>query len=379
MIIIVSGSIGRLPYGGHAWIDMQYLAGLRDLGHDVFYLEECGEESWVYNWEEEGLTTEMTYPSAYVRACLELLGLEQRWIYRAGERSEGMSAEEFRDVCSMADLMLVRAVPLAAWRPEYELPRKRVFIDADPGFTQISLVKGHPELQATVERCGRLFTIGQRIGQPDCPIPTAGQEWVKTLPPISLRHWPWAEDGPATHFTSVMHWRGFREVEYEGVLYGQKDKEYPKFLDLPKLTTQPLQIALTGGDAVEMSRHGWQVVEGWRQSRTPESYRAFIQESRAEFGVAKHGYVLTRGGWFSDRSVCYLACGRPVLVEDTGLGEWLPVREGIVTFHDVPSALSGIESINADYEGHRRAARLLAEEYFATEQVLPRFLEAAMA
>ncbi len=379
MIIIFSGSSGRLPYGGHAWIDMQYLAGLRDLGHDVFYLEECGSESWVYNWEEGHLTNEMAYPSAYVRACLELLGLGQRWIYRAGERSEGMSTEEFWDVCSMADLMVIRAVPLATWRPEYELPRKQVFIDADPGFTQISLVKGHPELQATVERCSRLFTIGQRIGQPECPIPTAGKEWVKTLPPISLAYWPWVEDGSATHFTSVMHWRGFRDVDYEGVLYGQKDKEYPKFLDLPKLTTQPLRIALTGGDAVEMSRHGWQVVEGWRQSQTPESYRAFIQESRAEFGVAKHGYVLTQGGWFSDRSVCYLACGRPVLVEDTGLGEWLPVGAGIVTFHDVSSAIGGIESINADYESHRRAARLLAEDYFATERVLPRFLEAAMA
>ncbi len=378
MIIIFSGSAGRLPYAGHAWIDMQYLAGLRDLGHDVFYLEECGEESWVYNWEEERLTTDMAYPADYVRACLEPLGLGDRWIYRAGEKSEGMHVEEFRDVCSRADILLMRAVPLAMWRPEYELPRRRAFIDADPGFTQFSLANGHPDLRATVERCTRLFTIAQRIGAPDCPIPTVGREWVKTLAPVSLRHWPWAEDGQATDFTSLMHWRGFREVEYEGVLYGQKDKEYPKFLDLPKLTTQPLRVALTGGDAAEMSRCGWQVLEGWRHSRTPESYQSFISESRAEFGVAKHGYVLSRGGWFSDRSVCYLACGRPVLVEDTGLEDWLPVGEGIVTFHDVADALSGIEAINVDYEGQRRAARLIAEEYFSTERVLPPLLEAAM-
>jgi hypothetical protein len=379
VIIIFSGSIGRLPYGGHAWIDMQYLAGLSELGHEVYYLEECGEESWVYSWEEERLTTDMEYPASYVRSCLELLGLGKRWIYRAGDSSKGMSAEEFREVCSQADLMLIRAVPLAIWRPEYELPRKRAFIDADPGFTQISLVKGHPELEATVERCNRLFTIGQRIGAPDCPIPAGGKEWVKTLPPVSLKHWTFAEDGPATHFTSVMHWRGFRDVEYEGVLYGQKDKEYPKFLDLPKLTAQPLRVALTGGDSNRMSRKGWEVVEGWKESRTPESYRAFIRDSRAEFGVAKHGYVLMQGGWFSDRSVCYLACGRPVLVEDTGLGDWLPLGEGILTFRDIPGALGGIDAINANYDGHRRAARLLAEEYFSTERVLPPLLDAAMS
>src|SRR5947209_4461435 len=137
MMIILSGSIGRLPVGGHAWIDMQYIAGLRAIGHDVYYLEECGPESWVYNWESEQLTTDLDYPSGYVRSCLEPLGLAGRWIYRAGEVSAGMGVGEFIDICSRADLLLFRAVPLALWRLEYSLPRRRAFIDADPGFTQI--------------------------------------------------------------------------------------------------------------------------------------------------------------------------------------------------------------------------------------------------
>ncbi len=375
MIIILSGSIGRLPLGGHAWVDMQYMAGLREMGHEVFYTEECGEESWVYNWETEQLTTDLAYPSAYVRDCLQSLDMQDKWIYRAGEQSLGMSAEELRELCSRADLFIVRAVPLPRWRPEYMWPRRRIFIDADPGFTQISILNGHPELIDTIERCDRLFTIGQCIGEASCPIPTVGREWVKTVPPVSLTHWPVAEYNPAMHFTSIMQWRGFRDVTYEGIAYGQKDREFPKYVDLPMQTAQPFEIALIGNPPQDLGKHGWRVIPGWLPSRTPESYRAYIQGSRAEFGVAKHGYVKMQGGWFSDRSVCYLASGRPVLVEDTGLADWLPVGEGVVTFRDVSTALCGIEAINANYDQHRRAARLLAEEYFSAERALPPLLE----
>jgi hypothetical protein len=276
------------------------------------------------------------------------------------------------------------------------LPRRRVFIDADPGFTQISLLDGHPELTLTVSRCERLFTIAQRIGADDCPIPAGGHEWIRTLAPVSLPHWTYAE-GPelgvneveaqehlgaesgATHFTTIMQWRGFRDVSYGGVTYGQKDREFPKYVDLPRHTTQPFLIALTGNPPMDLAAYGWEVVPGWVPSRTPESYRAFIRGSRAEFSVAKHGYVVMKGGWFSDRSVCYLASGRPVLVEDTGLRDWLPVGEGVVAFSDIGDALRSIEEINADYGRHRRAARSLAEEYFSSERVLPLLLELAVS
>src|SRR6266498_2960460 len=153
MIIIFSGSIGRFPVGGHAWINMQYLIGLRELGHDVFYLEECGQESCVYKWETEQLTTDLEYPTSYVRACMDYAGLPDRWIYRAGERSIGMDLENFREVCNQASLFLMHAVPLPMWRTEYLWPRRHAFIDTDPGFVQMSLEKGNAELQQTVSRC----------------------------------------------------------------------------------------------------------------------------------------------------------------------------------------------------------------------------------
>jgi hypothetical protein len=379
MIIIFSGSIGRFSLGGHAWTQMQYLAGMRALGHDVVYLEECGAESWTYDWETHQSTPELDHPTRYIRDCLAPLGLGERWIYRAGDRSAGMPMDDFLATCAAADLFIVRAVPLALWRPEYAWPRRRIFIDVDPGFVQIDLLNGRADLVETVGRCEQLFTIGQRFGAPDCPVPSTGRRWHRTVSPVSLEHWPVAASGPATHFTTVMQWQGFREVEHDGVVYGQKDREFPRFLELPRLSAQPLLLALTGIAPDDLTRHGWEVLPGWEPSRTPWSYRDFIAGSRAEFSVAKHGYVHMRGGWFSDRSVCYLASGRPTLVQDTGLGDWLPTGEGVVTFHDPASAVAGIEHINADYDRHRRAARQIAEEYFATERVLPSLLETAMS
>jgi hypothetical protein len=378
MIIVFAGAFGRFPIGGHAWAEMQYLLGLRDLGHDIFFLEECGQESWVYNWETEQLTTELDYPIKYVRDCLEPIDLGNQWIYRAGEQSAGMRVDEFRDVCSQADLLFIRSCPIPLWRDEYFWPKRRIYVDTDPGFTQVHIANGHSELVSTVERCERLFTNGQLIGTSGCPIPIHGKNWQKTVFPVFLPHWPQVDDEKAANFTSIMQWHSYEEVIYEGVTYGNKNKEFPKFIDLPRLAKQPFFIALTGGFPEQIAEYGWEVASGWATTFTPAMYRKFIQESRAEFGVAKHGYVQMRSGWLSDRSVCYLASGRPILVQDTGQSDWLATREGLLTFRDVPEALHGIECINADYERHRRAARRLAEEYFAADKVLSSLLEAAM-
>jgi hypothetical protein len=378
--IILAGHMGRWAIGGGAWYHMQYLRGLIELGHEVFYLEDCGRESWVYNWDSGEMTNELKYPASYIQNCLEPLGLGGKWIYRAQDHSEGMATGEFLDVCSEADLLIVHGVPLDDWRPEYSRPRRRIFVDIDPGFTQISLANGDAALTNTVARCESLFTFGQSIFAGDSGIPDCGRRWLTTVPPVSLTDWPYViETAAPVHFTCVMQWRGFRDVIHEGVLYGQKDREFPKFLDLPRLTSQRFCLALTGQPQTDLSEHGWEVVPGIVPSRTPWSYREFIQRSRAEFGVAKHGYVLMQGGWFSDRSVCYLASGRPVLLQDTGLDRWLPTGEGVVTFRSVREALDGIDRINSDYERHRRSARALAEGYFATERVLPRLLDEAMS
>jgi hypothetical protein len=377
-IIIVTGAIGRACIGGKAWVYMQYLLGLQRLGFDVYYLEDCGQGSWVYNWDTEEVTTDLEYPATYVQDCLEPVGFGKRWTYRAGDQALGMPLSVIQDVCREARLLIVLADPVTDWRKEYDMPVQRAFIDVDPGFTQFGLVNGDSPLMETVSRCERHFTVGQNIGSRDCQIPSAGYEWHKIMPPISLPDWQYAGSGDATDFSSVMDWRGFHDVEYEGQAYGQKDREFPGFMDLPRTTGQLFNLAQMGGDTDLLERHGWCVVPGWIPSATPWSYRDYIQGSRAEFGVAKNGYVKSRGGWISDRSVCYLASGRPVLVQDTGQANSLPVGEGMLCFSNLAEAEAGITAINDDYERHRQAARLLAERYFDAEKVLPAFLEASL-
>lgn len=378
MTIIFAGTIGLSGLGGQAWAVLQYLLGLRALGHDVYYLEDCGRSSWVYVWEKEEWTHELDYPAAYVNACLAPFGFGARWIYRDNYRSLGMPLERFLEVCAAADLLVMRAAPFWTWRREYDAPRRRAFIDVDPGFTQITLANGDQGWLEGVAKAERRFTVAQRIGAADCPIPQTGGPWLRTLPPVFLPEWPVAGSA-ATHFTSVIRWQGFREVTHNGVSYGQRDQEFPRFFDLPRATRQKFCIAQMGMKPETLTSRGWETVHGEVISRTPSLYRDFIQKSRGEFSVPKNGYVKMRGGWFSDRSVCYLASGRPVLMEDTGLGDWLRAGEGVVTFNDLSEAVAGIERINAHYERHCRAARALAEDVFSTERVLPPFLDAAMS
>ncbi len=331
MTIILAGTIGRSGLGGQAWACLQYLLGLRALGHDVYYLEDCGDTTFVWDWEKEEWNYELDYPSAYVEKCLTPFGFGDRWIYRTNAGSRGMSLGKFLTLCANTDLLVLRASPLSVWRTEYERPRRRAFIDVDPGFTQIAVANGEHGMREGIARCEKRFTIGQRIGLEDCPIPKCGGPWLKTLPPIFLPEWPFAESA-ATYFSSIVRWQGFREAKYGGVSYGQRDQQFPKYLELPRRTSQKFQLALMGTDPENLTRHGWDVSAGEVISRTPELYREYIQQSRGEFSVPKHGYVAARSGWFSDRSVCYLASGRPVVIEDTGLRDWLPAGPGSFRF-----------------------------------------------
>jgi hypothetical protein len=246
----------------------------------------------------------------------------------------------------------------------------------DPGFTQISIANGDKGIAEGIARAERRFTLAQRVGMDGCVIPDSGGPWLPTLPPVCLSHWSYATTD-ATHFTSIMRWQGFREAVYNGVSYGQRDKEFPLYFDVARKTKQKFCIAQMGTKPEELEKHGWETAPGEVVSKTPASYQDFIKKSRAEFSVPKNGYVKMRGGWFSDRSVCYLASGRPVLIEDTGLS-WVPTGEGLVTFNSPDEAVAGVEYINQDYERHRRAARALAENVFDTRKVLPTLISAAM-
>jgi hypothetical protein len=254
----------------------------------------------------------------------------------------------------------------------------RAFLDIDPGFGQMWAELG---LASPFDGHDRHVTVGGRIGAPDCEIPTRGLDWVPILPPVELSAWP-AIRGNGTRFTSVASWRGpFGPIEYRGRTYGLRVHELRRFAELPTRSSADFELALDIDDADEADRrlleeHGWLLADPREAAGDPWRYRDYVQGSAAELMVAKNLYVDTRSGWFSDRSACYLASGRPVLAQDTGFGDLLPCGAGLVRFTDLDQAAAGAEEILGDYERHSGAARNLAAEHLAAERVLPRLLDA---
>jgi hypothetical protein len=223
-------------------------------------------------------------------------------------------------------------------------------------------------------------TIGQAIGRPDCAVPTCGLRWITTPQPVVLAHWPVAESLTFDALTTVGNWRGYGSIRHGGVLYGQKAHSLREFISLPTLTDERFMLALAihpdeARDLDALAENGWSLLDPRSVAGTPASYRSFIQGSRAEFGIAKSGYVASRCGWFSDRSVCYLASGRPVIAQETGFSRFLPTGQGLFAFDTLDDVLAALDELKRDYARHARAARALAEEHFDSDRVLTRLLQ----
>ncbi len=371
MNILVAGIIARYPFGGVAWCSLMYLLGLRNLGHRVFYIEDTGE--CVYDPVQNTRATDPTYGTTYIADALSPFGLGDAWSFVNYDGAYfGRSREDVARFCADADVFLNLSGGSWFWRDEYvRIPRK-AFIDSDPAFTQLAIAKAEPWYVQFFRGFDRLFTFGANIGTQASAIPTGEFSWRKTWQPVTTDLWTTAPETPPPggDFTTVMTW----QIESFTDVGGNKDQEFVRFIDLPSRTRQPFELAVNGPQAL-LQRHGWRTVDAMQVSRTPWAYRDFIHKSRAEFGVAKHTYVSTRSGWFSDRTECYLASGRPALVQDTGWTAHLPSGDGLHAFSTVDEALAGIERINADYPRQAQRAREIAREHFDAGRVLPRLLD----
>jgi hypothetical protein len=303
------------------------------------------------------------------------LGLAGRWIYRNAPDGSyhGLPEAEARKLCASADLFV--NVSGCGWmRPEYRAIPRRVFLDTDPMFTQVGF---KPDLALAHNF---LFTYAENIGQPDCRIPMLGLKWRTTRQPVVLDWWQPATEPPRDVFTTVMNWTSYKGCEYEGQTWGQKDVEFVKFVDLPGRVAQKFEIAMGMGPGMkrptEMLRaKGWAIVEPSERLPDPWTYRDYLRGSKAEWSVAKEGYVKSRSGWFSCRSACYLALGRPCVLQDTGWSREYPTGRGLFAFRTVEEAAAGIEAVNADYASHCAAARRIGEEFFDARIVLEAMLE----
>jgi len=372
MRVLFAGIIARYPFGGVTWCSLMYLLGLRALGHEVFYIEDTGE--CVYDPIQNTRATDPTYGTTYINDALAPFGLGDRWSFVNYDGSyHGRSADDVRRFARGADLFINLSGGSWFWRDEYaNIPRK-VFVDSDPAFTQLAIAKAEPWYVEFFKRFDRLFTFGANIGTPASPIPVGDFRWIQTWQPVTLDDWR-TSAAPRDRFTTVMTW----QIESFADVGGNKDQEFIKLIDLPSRTAQPFELAINGPQAF-LRQHGWETVDAMRVSRTPGEYREFIQRSKAEFAVAKHTYVANRSGWFSDRTECYLASGRPAIVQDTGWSAHIPAGEGLLAFSTPDEAVAGIDRINSDYVRHARRAQEIAREHFDARHVLPTLLDAAFS
>lgn len=382
MRIVITGLLGQYSFGGVIWDYIQYLIGFRDLGHDVWYLEDSG--AWPYDPIKQTISEDCTYNVNYLRKMMEELGFGDRWIYRNGAdgKFHGAGETAARDLIKNGDLLI--NVSSAGWLRDYDFGVKhQMFIDGDPMFCHIGLLdEKQADYNARVRAHDSHFTFGLNVGAPDTRVPSAGIEWKKTVQPITLDYWPFTTGTPENHFTTVMNWASYAPKEFQGELYGQKDLEFEKFKALPSLTKQPLAMVMGKGigskrpDA-ELRNLGWTILEPDEVTPDHVSYRMFLKSSKAEWSIAKNGYVKSWSGWFSCRSACYLALGRPVLVQDTGWSKYIPAGKGLLKFDTLDDCVRGIDSINADYAGHQKAARKIAEDYFEAKKVCQDLLDQA--
>ncbi len=379
--VIVTGLIAQYPLGGVTWDYIQYVAGLARLGHDVYYVEDTGQ--WPYNPAERGLRNDCTFNVAYLASVMERFRLGDRWAYRSPWQSQwfGLSDRERSDVLASADLIINVSGTLA--RPEeYRHAGRLVYIDSDPVFTQVKIARGQHDLRQMVDAHDVHFSFGECLG---ANVPTTGHAWLPTRQPILLDEWRSATPPTGDAFTTVMNWTSYNEVTHEGRTYGQKDIEFRRFLELPSaVAPHVLEIALSDGRTRHAPRellahHGWRIVDPGEVCPDVDSYRAYIQSSPAEWSVAKNGYVAGQAGWFSCRSACYLAAGRPVVVQDTGFTRLLPSGDGIVPFSSFDEAATAVSDVRARYRHHAEAARGIAETWFDSRIVLGSLVERAFA
>ena len=379
LTILFSGMIAAVPHqGGASWAVLQYLLGLERLGHDVYFVEPVDEAAL----RPEGAPLARSTNAAYFGGVMAEFGLTQSSaLLLAGTRQTvGLPYERLRRVARRADALINVAGTLADGALTEDVPL-RVYLDLDPAFTQ--LWQAADGIDMRFGGHNRFVTVGQAIGRPGCDVPTCGLEWIPTLQPVVLERWPAAERATrATRdaLTTVANWRGYGSVEHGGVFYGQKAHSWRRFFSVPTLSGERFAPALAihpgeGRDLAALRANGWRLIDPARVARTPAGYQRFVRGSKAEFGVAKSGYVAARCGWFSDRSACYLASGRPVIAQETGFSRFVPAGAGLLAFETTEGALAGIEALNGDYGRHARAARALAEEHFDSDRVLGRLLD----
>jgi hypothetical protein len=380
-----------------AWMHMQIVAGLQRLGHDVYYFEFTS--NWPYDPIHQSKVDVSNYALPYLARVADSFGLGDRWAYRRSYSDNewfGLTQAKAEDLLVHADAVLNVAGGTGLANEGLKVGRW-VYFGTDPVYHELGYAKGDIDVCTFIEEHDDFVTYGENIGNPNCLIPPLPGLLSKTCQRVLLDLW---KAGPPSReeFTTVSNWQqGGRDVEYQGeTYYWSKHHEFLKFINLPRRISQPIELAMNLADrkpirwydneavpakGLDSDAHnllklnGWQLADAPAFTTDPWPYRDYVRASRGEFSVAKDLYARLRSGWFSERSACYLAAGRPVVTQDTGFGSVLPTGEGLFAFNTMEEILEAFDAINSHYERHSRTARAIAEEYFRAETVLAKLLD----
>jgi hypothetical protein len=363
---------GLRGFGGSVWVRLQYALGLRRLGIESFWVDHLEP---VDPFRER---CHLDYSLAKFRRLMCDFGFDDHYcvVHNFGESYFGMSRDQLATLARDASLLINLSGTPEPGSPLHHIPR-RAYFDLDPGFTQIWAL-GENDLD--LDRYNFFFTVGQNVGRPSFRIPVGQIQWHATLPPVVLEEWPIAIDERCEFFTTVADWWGSQSAFFQSEEYGGKREEFLRFLPLAQRVKQQFELALVMGqhdyeDLGTLTRSAWRVADPYRFAADPGAYREYIRCSRGEYSVAKSGYVKSNSGWISDRTACYLASGKPALVQSTGIEAHLPTDKGLLTFRNLDEAISGVDEINRNYVKHCAAARQLAETYFDSRVVLGAILD----
>jgi hypothetical protein len=390
MRIVFGAIVSRHPLvPGSVWNRMQWVTGLRRLGHEVVYVEEL-RPKWCV--DESGQSCEFAdcINRQYFARTMQRFGLNGSCcqLYNGGEQTTGLSVEALAEFVSGADLLINQSGHVTS-DLVLDGPRQRAYVDQDPVYTQLWRSEYGKDLGFS--RHEAFVTVGLNIGTRRSPIPVGGIAWHHVLPPVVPEFWHGGagdssvanDEHDEAPFTTLASLSGYGDLCYQGTWYRAKYDEFRRFADLPRRTSRACEVTLRAfrdnDEAVQLLRDG-----GWIVRRSPEvedldGYRRYIATSRGEIGIGKGAYIHGRSGWFSDRTACYLASGKPCLVQSTGIEHHLPTGDGIVTFHDMGDAVTAMRDINARYDHHCQAAREFALEFLDYRKVLPAMLEKCMA
>lgn len=367
-IAIVGGALANRPgNGGGAWVRLSYVHGLRRLGFDPYFVEELErtDDASIRYFDSVIAQSGLSGKAALIVGAEDVRGLEH---------------SELLEVAGAAEFLLNISGHLT-WEPLMRRVARRIYLDLDPGFTQFWRASGVSS--ARLEGHDVYFTIGENIGDRVCPIPMVGIDWLSTRPPVVLDDWPVSANGDRGLVTTVGSWRGpYGPVEWKGKRYGLKVHEFRKVIELPERAPQSFELAFDihpadSRDGVLLERHGWRLVDPKEVAFDPDSFRRYVQRSGAEFSASQGVYVETESGWISDRTVRYLASGKPALVQETGFSRNVPTGEGLLSYRTLDEAVAGAEAIASDYARHAQAARALAAEHFGSDEILGRLLDEA--